>query len=55
MVEEQRDEFREEIRKLKKCMKFALDLRPLPTDPLQQFVKEVCPDVLKEWEDIREK
>ena len=46
---------REEIRRLKKCVSFALDLRPLPTDPLQVYIRTVHPEVLKEWEAIRGK
>jgi len=38
-----------ENHRLRQCLSCALDYRPLPTDPLQLFVKERCPDVIEEW------
>jgi len=44
-------ELEHKINQLERCVKSALDYRPLPTDPYQEFVRKVCPQVLAEWED----
>ena len=43
----------EENIKLRQCLMHALNYRPLPTDPLQLFVKERCPDVIEQWKKQR--
>ena len=42
-------EMQREINQLKRCVKNALNHRPLPTDPYQEFVKMVSPETLEEW------
>ena len=44
-------EIEDELLRLRKCMKFALSLRPLPTDPLQEYARRVCPEIIEEWEE----
>ena len=39
------------IKNLEKCVKYALYLRPLPTDPLQVYIQEKCPEILEKWND----
>ena len=43
----------EENRRLRECLKRALEYRPLPTDPLQVYIRERCPDVIEEWNEGR--
>jgi hypothetical protein len=40
---------------LRGCLKEALNYRPLPTDPLQTYIMQRCPDVVEEWNDERSK
>ena len=42
-----------ENHRLRQCLMHALNYRPLPSDPLQLFVKERCPDVIEQWEKMR--
>ena len=42
-----------ENHRLRQCLMHALNYRPLPSDPLQLFVKERCPDVIDQWEKMR--
>ena len=42
-----------ENNRLRECLMHALNYRPLPSDPLQLFVKERCPDVIDQWNKMR--
>ena len=42
-----------ENHRLRQCLMHALDYRPLPSDPLQLFIKERCPDAIKQWKERR--
>ena len=42
-----------ENHRLRECLMHALNCRPLPSDPLQLFMKERCPDVIEQWEKQR--
>ena len=52
-IDRQFERLYEENRLLRQCLMHALSYRPLPSDPLQLFVKERCPDVIEQWEKMR--
>jgi len=52
-IDRQFDRLYEENRLLRQCLMHALNYRPLPSDPLQEFIMQRCPDVIKEWKERR--
>ena len=52
-IDRQLDKLYQENRMLRECLMHALNYRPLPSDPLQLFVKERCPDVIEQWQKMR--